>query len=183
MMIERIRREHGYMVRLLAILNRKLHLLEREEPVNYSLIKEIVDYLTLHSEKIHHPKEDILYRYFIDHYGQQSTISNLELEHHELSDKTHDFLAIVEMILQDAVVPHEIFSTKLAEFIRNQKQHLDLEEQSVLPLIEKKFTTTDWQAVEALWTEVDDDPVFGDTIADQYKQLAERVRQNDYESV
>lgn len=182
-MIERIRREHGYMVRLLAILNRKLHLLEREEPVNYSLIKEIVDYLTVHSEKIHHPKEDILYRYFIEHYGQQVTISNLEIEHHELSDKTHDFLAIVEMILQDAVVPHEIFSTKLAEFIRNQKQHLDLEEQSVLPLIEKKFTTADWQAVEALWTEVDDDPVFGDTIADQYKQLADRVRQNENESV
>ncbi|MCL9775161.1 hemerythrin domain-containing protein [Vibrio methylphosphonaticus] len=183
MMIERIRREHGYMVRLLAILNRKLHLLEREESVNYSLIKEIVDYLTLHSEKIHHPKEDILYRYFIDHYGQQSTISNLELEHHDLSDKTHDFLAIVDMILQDAVVPHEIFSTKLAEFIRNQKQHLDLEEQSVLPLIEKTFTTADWQAVEELWTEVDDDPVFGKTIADQYKLLAERVRQNEYESV
>ncbi|MGV2988714.1 hemerythrin domain-containing protein [Vibrio sp. E150_011] len=183
MMIERIRREHGYMVRLLAILNRKLHLLEREEPINYSLIKEIVTYLTVHSEKVHHPKEDILYRYFIEHYGQQGTISNLEAEHHDLSEKTHDFLDIVEMILQDAVVPHEIFANRLSEFIRNQKQHLDLEEQSVLPLIDKMFSTEDWQVVEALWTDADDDPVFGDTIADRYKQLAERVRQNEFESV
>lgn len=66
MMIERIRREHGYMVRLLAILNRKVHLLEKEQPINYGVIKEIVDYLANHSEKIHHPKEDILYHYFIE---------------------------------------------------------------------------------------------------------------------
>lgn len=51
MMIERIRREHGYMVRLLAILRHKLNEIKQERAINYALVSEIVDYLSNHSEK------------------------------------------------------------------------------------------------------------------------------------
>lgn len=85
------------------------------------------------------------------------------------------------MILQDAVVPQEMFIEQLENFIQNQKHHLDFEEKEVLPLIKNTFTTEDWQQVEGQWEHNDDDPVFGDTIADRYKQLAARVRQNDSE--
>ena len=86
------------------------------------------------------------------------------------------------MILQDAVVPQHIFLEQLADFIKSQKRHLDLEEQQVLPLINKTFELADWQAVEAQWNQADDDPVFGDTIAERYKQLAHRVRENKAET-
>ncbi|MDG3088989.1 hemerythrin domain-containing protein [Vibrio hannami] len=188
MMIEQIRREHGYMVRLLAILRKKLNHIRSEEPINYSLVKEIVDYLSSHSESTHHPKEDILYQYYIENYGAKDKvhgkeIKNLETEHVELSEKTHEFLGIVEMILQDAVVPLDVFSEQLETFIQEQKRHLDFEEKEILPVISETFTTKDWQAVESQWEHSDDDPVFGDTIADRYKQLAERVRQTDQEAI
>ncbi|MCV5232655.1 hypothetical protein OFC56_36405, partial [Escherichia coli] len=76
----------------------------------------------------------------------------------------------IEMILQDAVVPQDIFIAQLEDFIESQKCHLELEERKILPLIEELFTTEDCQHVESLWTECEDDPVFGDTIADRYKQ-------------
>jgi len=53
MMIERIRREHSYMARLLAILNNKLELLKQEREINYSLVAEVVHYLMNHSNKVH----------------------------------------------------------------------------------------------------------------------------------
>ncbi len=183
MMIERIRREHGYMVRLLAILRRKLNLLKQEMPINYSLVHDIVDYLAHHSERVHHPKEDILYLYYLENYGRESDIENLELEHQHLSTKTHGFLNTLDMILQDAVVPQHVFMEQLETFITAQKQHLDMEEQSILPLIERVFNASDWQAVEGLWNVSEDDPVFGETIAEHYKQLAERVRQTEDECV
>ena len=74
MMIERIRREHGYMVRLLAVLRQKIALLKEEQTINYSLVREIVDYLAHHSERVHHPKEDILYHYYLEHYGHHTDI-------------------------------------------------------------------------------------------------------------
>ncbi|MCW8334493.1 hemerythrin domain-containing protein [Vibrio sp. SCSIO 43135] len=183
MMIERIRREHGYMVRLLAILRSKVAMLRNEQSINYSLVREVVDYLANHSERVHHPKEDILYGYFIEKYGQQFEISNLEHEHVELSKKTHAFLDTVDMILSDAVIPQDIFIGQLEEFVLSQKRHLETEEQSVLPLINKTFTTQDWQEVESRWSVSEDDPVFGETIADRYQQLAQRVQQADSEYV
>ncbi|USD65733.1 hemerythrin domain-containing protein [Vibrio sp. SCSIO 43136] len=183
MMLERIRREHGYMMRLLAILRKKLNALKNEEPINYSLVKEVVDYLCNHSERTHHPKEDILYLYYLEKYPDAAEVANLEADHGDLANLTHEFLDTIEMILQDAVVPQDIFIQKLEEFIAKQKQHLELEEQQILPKIADVFTTEDWQYVESKWHAEEDDPLFGDTIADRYKQLAERVRQVDTEQV
>lgn len=110
-------------------------------------------------------------------------MENLEQEHQELADKTKAFSMLIEMILQDAVVPQDMFVAQLEDFIVTQKRHLELEERQILPLIEELFTSQDWQYVESLWHENEDDPVFGNTIADRYKQLVDRVRQNDAEFV
>ncbi|RAS69319.1 hemerythrin-like domain-containing protein [Vibrio diazotrophicus] len=181
MMIERIRREHGYMTRLLAILRGKLQLLKDEKPINYSLVKEIVDYLSRHSESVHHPKEDILYRHYIQHYGEHEEVSDLEKEHALLSKSTHEFLNTVEMILNDAVVPQDVFMEQLEQFINSQRQHLEMEEQTVLPLINRTFSVADWQQVESEWNCNEEDPVFGSTIAERYAQLARRVRKSETE--
>lgn len=181
MMIERIRREHGYMVRLLAILKKKLDQLKHEEPINYCILKEVVDYLCDHSERTHHPKEDLIYHYFVEKYGDQHQISNLESEHVRLSASTHEFLSVVDMILQDAVVPLDMFAEQLEKFIQDQKRHLDLEEREILPLIQSTLSTSDWQYLEKQWGIQEEDPVFGETIADKYKQLASLVKQTEKE--
>lgn len=183
MMIERIRREHGYMARLLAILKNKLECLKQERDINYSLIAEVVHYLMNHSDKVHHPKEDIIYRYYLKRYGSDQVIEDLELEHQLLSEKTADFLGLVDMILQDAVVPQQFFIEQLEGFVSVQKKHMELEERFIIPKIVEAFTVQDWQEVESQWQLPEDDPVFGQTIADQYKQLAARVRQSEGECV
>ena len=45
MMLESIHTEHGYINRLLNILQQKLVAIENGQPVNYCLIKDIVEYL------------------------------------------------------------------------------------------------------------------------------------------
>ncbi|WP_394127536.1 hemerythrin domain-containing protein [Vibrio hepatarius] len=183
MMIERIKREHGYMVRLLAILRHKLAVLKDERSVNYGVLREIVDYLANHSERVHHPKEDILYHHYLTHYGHHKEIDNLELEHKTLSEQTHEFLNIVDMVLQDAVVPQSLFIEQLESFLNAQKNHLEMEEKHIFPYLMETFTTKDWQIVEEQWTVCEDDPVFGETIAEEYQQIAERVHQNAHESI
>ena len=59
----------------------------------------------------------------------------------------------------------------------------EYEEKHVLPMIIEEFTVKDWQEVESQWLQPENDPVFGETIADQYRQLAARVRQNEQECV
>lgn len=183
MMLERIRREHGYMVRLLDILREKLQLVQQEQPINYSLIKEVIEYLGQHAQVIHHPKEDVLYSYYQQHYSAAPISLDLTQEHHQLEQQTQSFALLIDMILQDAVIPQDLFADKLKEFIDCHQQHLEMEERDIFPAIERRFTVSDWQQVESIWTHQDVDPVFGETIAEQYVQLARRVRRSESECI
>lgn len=120
MMMEQIHREHGYMVRLLAILKKKWSMLKEEKPINYSLVKEIVDYLSTHSETVHHPKEDMLYRHFVEHYPASAEIKSLELEHQELAEKTQEFLLIVDMIRKMQLFLRKCLSNNLRILFRTR---------------------------------------------------------------
>ena len=81
------------------------------------------------------------------------------------------------------VVPQQFFIEQLEGFVAVQKKHMELEERFIIPKIVDAFTVQDWQEVESQWQLPEDDPVFGQTIADQYKQLADRVRQSEGECV
>lgn len=182
MMIERIGGEHGYMRRLLAILNENVTLLKTEQAMNYALIKEVVDYLSSHSERVHHPKEDLMYHYYNEHYGVNEKRLKLAEEHEKLSDKTHAFLETVEMVLNDVVVPKEVFITQLESFITAQLDHLDMEERYILPKLEATFTPKDWQYLESQWFSNDADPVFGEAIENRYRQLTQLIQSQTIEA-
>lgn len=174
-MLENIHREHGYINRLLNILQQKLEAIKDGRPVNYCLIKDIVEYLQKHAEECHHPKEDILYRYYQAHYATSEEMQNLEAEHVELAELTHEFSATVEMILMDAVIPLDVFAEKLNTFVKRQKAHLEFEEKHILPLIRRTFTAEDWVAVSEQYQECEYDPLFGEKVAERYRHLAERL--------
>lgn len=171
-----ISREHSYMVRLLIILDQKLNFIKQERPINYQIINDIVAYLQQHSEVTHHPKEDLIYHYFLEHYGDDHRIANLSNEHNELAETTQEFASLLEMVLQDAVVPNAIFCERLEHFIHQQKKHLDFEEREILPVLKYHFTAEDWQAVEKLWGSEDSDPLFGQSIDKEYQRLSEYMK-------
>ncbi|MFV0574345.1 MAG: hemerythrin domain-containing protein [Vibrio sp.] len=173
MLGEIISREHSYMVRLLVILDQKLQRLKEGKKINYSIINDVVTYLQKHSEKTHHPKEDIIYHYFIEHYGDQHNIANLEKEHQNLGAITEEFAQLISMVLHDAVVPNDVFVEHLSNFIYQQKKHLDFEEREILPALKKHFTAQDWKNVEELWGGEAHDPLFGQQIDEVYERLAE----------
>lgn len=176
MMLETIHTEHGYINRLLNILRQKLVAIQNGQPVNYSLIKDIVEYLQKHAECCHHPKEDLLYRYYQSHYASSDEMQSLEAEHIELAKLTHEFSDAVDMILMDAVIPLDVFAEKLNTFVSRQKAHLEFEEKHILPLIRRTFTAEDWVAVSAEYEECDCDPLFGDKVSERYRNLAERLK-------
>lgn len=171
MLSDIVSREHSYMVRLLVILDGILNDLKLEKPIDYKVIAEVIHYFQQHSEHTHHPKEDIIYHYYLDHYGEDENIANLALAHTELAQATQEFANLVEMVNKDAVVPHDVCYQALANFIYQQKKHLDFEEREILPQLKKMFTAQDWQQVETLWGKEDKDPLFGTHIENDYAKL------------
>lgn len=172
MLVASIHKDHRNISRLLKLLSKKLTAIENEKPVNYNLIKDTVDYLQVYAEKYHHPKEDLIYHYYVEHYPDAEGVANLDDEHQALAALTAEFADTVDMILMDAVVPLDLFAEKLNRFVGCQKAHLELEERTILPVLEHTLTPEDWTVLQSQWEEEENDPLFGEQVADRFKQLA-----------
>eukprot|EP00095_Tigriopus_kingsejongensis_P005905 maker-scaffold502_size153915-snap-gene-0.27 protein:Tk05905 transcript:maker-scaffold502_size153915-snap-gene-0.27-mRNA-1 annotation:"uracil-dna glycosylase" len=148
-----------------------------EKPVNFGQIRDTVMYLQEYAEKYHHPKEDLIYHYYVSHYEDHEGVAKLDAEHEELAVLTAEFADTVEMILMDAVIPLDLFADRLNKFVEQQRSHLELEESSVLPAIEKTLTTDDWNALQSQWKEEEPDPLFAKTLDYQSPLPTERFTQ------
>lgn len=180
-MLTRIHNEHKNIVRLLNVLQNKLDAIKAEKSVRYKLIRDIIDYMQEYADKYHHPKEDLIYDYYLKYCDvTESVADRLALDHKKLHAETLDLQYTVDMILMDAVVPLDQFSVKLSTYITNQLEHLQFEEKELLPEISKKLSADDWKQIEQSWLHSDvDDPLFGREVAGRYRDLAKRITESN----
>ena len=64
-MLSSLHKDHLNIARLLTLLKHKLAAIRHEQQVSYFLLRDVVDYLREVSDKHHHPKEDMIYDYYL----------------------------------------------------------------------------------------------------------------------
>lgn len=176
-MIEQIHQDHRNIIQLLDVLSDKVDLLKQDEKVDYQLIKSIIVYLKKYSDKYHHPKEDLIYSYYLKYRVVTDQVANrLSDEHKQLKVITTDLDEMLEMILLDAIVSKDLFIEQLELFVTRQNQHLEYEEQQILPAIKSSLTPDDWMNLNQQWKHKEYvDPLFGDKVSEEFKALAEII--------
>lgn len=179
-MLATIHNDHINMNQLLKILREKIALLEKDERIDFHLIKTIITYLKNYSDKYHHPMEDIIYDYYIKNCDAPETVSQRLPEEHKIIKKlTIELDELLTMILLDAIVPKEQCLKKLSDFVELQSTHMAYEEQQILPLIQKSLSDDDWAKIKEQWQHQEySDPLFGDNISEQYRKLAAIIKQS-----
>ncbi|MBW8192929.1 hemerythrin [Neiella marina] len=179
------------MTTLLKFLKAKLEDLRQDRSIRYDLIKDIVEYLHEYADKHHHPCEDIIYSYYLEHRKDEKVadgVHKLAEQHIKISALTEHLCDMTEMILMDAVVPQQQYIDALDEFLEIQTNHLNYEEDHILPALREELTDADWQAIIALlpYDGIDDvdslkelarksDPLFGDNVQERYQSLRENL--------
>ena len=177
-MLEIIHNDHINMSRLLNVLRKKVGLLEKDEMVDFRLIKTIITYLRTYSDNYHHPMEDLIYAFYSKNCNISDGVSSRLLEEHKILKKaTIELDELLTMILLDAIVPKEQFFEKLQHFVELQTAHIAYEEQEILPLIEKGLSPEDWSVIKLQWSHKEyQDPLFGEEVSDQYRALAAFIK-------
>lgn len=176
-MIAKIQQDHRNMMQLLQVLEAKVNLLKEDKEIDYRLIKSIISYLKNYADKYHHPMEDLIYAYYLKYRVVKDQVANrLADDHQHLKVMTRELDEMLDMILLDAIIPKELFTEKLAQFVSNQKSHLNYEEQDILPAIKKSLTADDWIHLSLEWKHNEyADPLFGANISHEFKSLAARI--------
>ena len=179
-MLSLITKDHEKVELLLNVLTEQLAELESEEQgVNFALMDDIVNYLRNYIDRYHHPKEDLIYSYYLEHYVEDADIPNrLASEHQTLNFLSRELSNALNMIQLDSVMPFDELAVQLRSFVNKQRSHIQYETNVVMPLMAEKFTPDDWCHIEHLWKNGDLQEVKAIAVFNTaYEQLKKRITQ------
>ncbi len=159
--MNRLRREHRNIVKLLNALEHQLAIFDTAETPDYDVLEGIGAYFIGFPERCHHPKEDLIFRKLRERDpGAAEIVGDLEAEHERIGALARHFQEAVENVLSEVEVSREAFDAVARHFIEDQRRHLQMEEERFFPLALEKLTAEDWAEIDARITD-EDDPVFG----------------------
>ena len=177
-MLSLITKDHEQVELLLNVLTEQLAELESEQQgVNFKLMDDIVHYLRNYIDRYHHPKEDLIYSYYLEHYVEDAEMPNrLASEHQSLNFLSRELSHSLNMIQLDSVMPFDALAVQLRGFVDKQRAHIQYETNVVMPLMVEKFTPDDWCHIEHLWKNGDLQDIQPIVVFnDAYEQLIQRI--------
>ena len=172
-----LHQDHHNLARVLRIMESQLEHLVEGKHENLFLMQDATKYIQNYPDLIHHPKENKVFEVFKSRSDDAADIvARLSKEHQELPKATIKF----QLMLDDAInglglVNREELVEKIKGFIKNEWEHMNLEEDVLFPLIDTTLTDDDWNVLDSQISEMSD-PLFSDKIEESYKNLYQSIK-------
>lgn len=171
-----LHKDHVHLGKLLVMLEKQAAAFFSGEKYDLFIMIDIVDYIRRYSDDVHHPKEDVVYKVFLECSDEAADKVDLLMhDHQSLPSATLELQSLLESVANvDAAVSREEFNSKINKFINLQITHMNLEEVDVFPQIDQALDAKQWKVLEASMSETND-PLFGGQVADNYKRLYQQI--------
>lgn len=141
--------EHRRFKRLLALIEEQLTELEQGAEPDYELLRDVFAYLLEFPDRLHHPKEDLLFARLSRRLpAVQEDVATLRRLHAQLAASGATFLEMLERALTEMeLVPREVVSAAGREYVARFREHMALEADRLFPLACDHLTVADWEEV------------------------------------
>ena len=162
LLLEKLHRDHINLAHLLDLLSAQLDALFAGDESDFDLKIEMLDYIEHYAEQYHHPTEDKINEVAFgkpDMKAHTALYERVCREHEALLGMARRFRETLEGVMQGEVLRREEVETRGREFIALQRQHIDLEEQEIFPLVDEVLSQKDVDMLERKIPHMDD-PVF-----------------------
>ena len=171
-----LHQDHVNMARLLDMMDQQLQLMKTDGEPDLLLLLDITDYMRRYSDQIHHPREDEVYKVLSARTQEGADmVEHLLDEHARLPGITIDFYGLLDGVINGgAIISQQELVSKIQEFIDIERDHINKEEGSLFPIINKTLQEADWVVVEQGNFDVLD-PLFGEHVVEHYRKLYQAV--------
>ncbi len=175
-----LHQDHVHLARLLDLLDEQVSLVSSDGDPDFFLMIDIAHFIQNYPDLVHHPKEDQVYRVFKARAEKWADVVNALLaEHQSIPAVTTEFSSMLEAAVNgSSIIGRNELKQKIQDFIDIQREHMEKEEKTIFPLIEKNLNEQDWADVESGLVKADD-PLFGDKVEACYDNLYQLIK---YES-
>lgn len=156
---------------VLRLLGQGLDKIEAGEWADYDLLRDGMRYITVYSDKHHHPAEDVLYEALARVSPEAGTaLAAILTEHEKLIEKGRSLLLTIEAIKEEAMVSREDFLRIGREYVDTLGRHMGIEESHLFPLADKTLSPDDLADVTERLERLPD-PLFGPSLDEDFRQL------------
>lgn len=166
--IDKLRREHANMGRVLALIRIQLDLLARHADTDITLLGNSLFYMRKYPSAVHHPKEDAVFARLLK-IGSRATsdIRRTLRQHQEL------------YVLEDQLIDLALGSDRRAlprllelghQYLRTHAEHMQTEEASIFPEALRRLSMSDWKRINSRFRHIDD-PMFGVRVGRRFRLL------------
>lgn len=170
-----LKAEHKGMAKVLKVLEEELSTFEKGDAPDYELILMALDYLQDFPEKVHHPKEDLIYRQLASKREDIVTeLADLEAEHREIAALVAGFRQVVDRILEEEEVSREVLLQRGQDLLNTHWAHMREEEERFFPISDRCLGPADWAEISLEASDVAD-PVFAARESSHFESLRKRI--------
>jgi len=172
-----LRSDHRNMALLLDSLDAEIDKLAASGEPDYSLVRDIMLYVTEYPDVVHHPKEDFVYRHLATLRPDiQANLERVEKDHRYIEEwgltLSHDIAALStgENANRDELI------AELRQYMEQLREHMYWEETELFSLADELQHYGDWSEVVLANNEVSD-PLFGSPAERKYRSLLASIHQ------
>jgi len=175
-LLEDLREDHRNMATMLDLLGRQVDHIRNGDRPDYELIHDIMRYMTVYSDAVHHPKEDLLYASMkAEKPDLDADLARVGPEHREIAELGETLRNDVEAVASGAAVTRERIIADTTEYVRQLRQHMAWEEEDLFrrarDLVQsEKSMSVDVSHLDTL------DPVFGPEREHSFANLLRSIK-------
>lgn len=174
--LDKLHNDHINFFKLLSFLEKQLHSLKECESVELEAMRDAVSYMKEYPDAVHHPLEDVVFKYFTMHHGKaHEEINELLGEHEELPLLTEKLSLMLQDACADFPRKREELCDYLQKYISTQKEHMNREEADVYPVLDEVLNEEDWKQINSELAHVED-PLFGKQVGRSFQGLLHKLQ-------
>ena len=175
--IAALQRDHANIAKLLDILESEILAIEVGKTPNYPLMRDVMRYMGEHSDRFHHPKEDLIFAQLLKRDPSvRADVEELITEHVLIRLASQEFIELLHSSGADSVDSREQLGIFGSRYIRSLREHMAKEELSLFPLAAEVLTPTEWRVIDGAINTIDD-PLFDEMTSEDYQRLFRLIKE------
>lgn len=169
--LEELREDHRNLRLLLDLLESESDGVSVDDEPDFELLHDIMQYLTVYSDAVHHPKEDLVYNLLRDNDVElAANLEQVEPEHRDIAELGTTLRNDIEAVISGTAVTRDKLHSDLQGYVILLRRHMRWEEEDLFPMADKLSRANGDVGISvALFP--DEDPLFGATTAASFTNL------------
>lgn len=163
------------MARILKLISSEIDALVAEEPRDLEVLDDAMRYMINYADKMHHPKEDIIFRR-LQEVAPETTelVEQIFNEHQDITDRGSAFHELVQAVEYGDFVLRKEIVARGKEYVQTLFSHMRREEEELLRTAQKLVQSREHLDLGVEPSELDD-PLFGEEVQKEYQSLYEHI--------